>query len=516
MVDTVTGRVTQPCPECDLQDGSLNFSNGGQLAVIARRDGATWETAKAHILMDGELAAQATSKARSEIIVWSGENLLVKSQGSVWSGLLASSATKPRYVGEYSLAAASGGIVWLSNAEGLWRVGPSLEPKKVAGADHPIVDLDFLDANSTGIRRFRRPEAPLLRRFGAQSDRINFGFKSDSPTMLSVSRGSQILAVSDKDKSAITFSTDAHGVGRLYFNSSNSPPRLIDTISARLAEVIPPKAIPLKRRIGEKSAVDWLLVPDGTGPFPLVIHPYQGTTYGDDLPSIAKSEGLSPVFKPSILVANGYAVLLPSIPDGSERSLHDTLIQNLDEAVDAVLSTGLIDASRMAIHGHSYGGINALTIATRSTRYRAVISSSAIGEFAAAYGSVSPSQKVSFLGGPPLSANIAWYETGQGRFEAAPWSNPERYIRASSFFATDKIQAPLLLIAAEFDYFPMEQAEHLFVSLARLGKDASLLRLYGDGHIRHSPGNIRYEWDTILTFLNEKMPPAINASAVPR
>ncbi|MGY2735104.1 dipeptidyl aminopeptidase/acylaminoacyl peptidase [Sphingomonas sp. UYP23] len=506
VLDIVTGQNFEPCSDCDLLDASVEFSNGGQLAVIARRDGATWKTARPYVLRDTRLVSLGAAQSKPERIVWSHEDLLAQSADQSWLVSNVGLDTTQPAIGRYSLAATTHGVVWLSNSSGAWRVTPRLTLAKVATDRSRVIDLDLQDAASAGSRRFRQPDVLVLRGSGRNLDHIRLGTGDRHPVTVAIPAGAEVLAVSTREEHVVSLSTDSHGVSRLLLNSPASPPGLIDTISARLADVIPPRMISLKRKHGESILIDWLLLPPGTGPFPTVIFPYQGITYGEKPPSLSRPENLSPVFKPQILTSNGYAVLLPSIPEGPVGHPQETLVADLNAAVDAALATRLIDPSRMAIHGHSYGGVNALTIATRSTRYRAIISSSGVNEFAGSYGSLGPAQKISFVGGPPVDGNIAWYESGQGRFDAAPWSAPERYRRASSFFEADRIHVPLLLIAAELDFFPMEQAEQLFIGLGRLDRDVTLLRLYGDGHIQQNPGNIRLEWQTILKFLEDKMP----------
>jgi hypothetical protein len=510
MVDVVTGHAFTPCPECDLQKGSLNFSTAGRLAVIARRDGATWEAAQPFLLFNEKLVAGPRPTFPTESIVWSGEALLMLSGGDNWSIITSVSKPEVKDLGTFTLVAASGGLVWLLNKDGLWRLGPSSRRKKVADAA-PAVDLDFQDANSAGSQRFNRPDVPIIRTRRGLLDELEFGFEGTVPTTLRLGHSTQVLAVSGKGGFAVELMRDDHGVGRLYLASSRGKPRQLDTISARLADVAPPKAIPLKRLEGKLGVVDWLLLPMGRGPFPLVVSPYQGQVYDGELPSVARPGGLSPAFEPALLTAKGYAVLLPSISEGPLGHPQDGLLTELDAAVDGAVATGMVDASRMAIHGHSFGGINALTIATRSSRYRAIISSSGISEFGGAYGSLTPMQKISLAGGGTFGGSVGWYESGQGRLDGAPWSVPQNYIRASSLFEADRIQTPLLLIAAELDFFPMDQAERMFVGLSRLGKDATLLRIFGDGHIRQSPGNIKFEWETIFSFLSDKMSRGIEA-----
>ena len=498
------GSAVTPCPHCDVARGSIRFSERSEVAFIARRDGQAWATARSVVFSNGTLKLQSPEAVRPAQLEWVGDHLLARSSDSVW-GTVGFGTSPDRLLGRYAFLGSAQGSLWLSDQQGAWRVDSHLKPAKVAPAGFASADIDFEDSSSVGSNRLRRPELPVLRYDEASADRVVFGFEERRSSSIQLPAGAKVLAASGVVGVVLSFATDGRGVGYLYLNSVGSPPALVDTISAHLADVDLLNAIPIQRKIVNQSAIDWLILPKGNGPFPLVVFPYQGTVYGSKLPLFARPGWFGPAFKAQLLTSKGYAVLFPSIPAGPAGHPQDTLGGDLDAAVDAAITTGLVDSGRMAVFGQSYGGVNALTIAARSNRYRAVISVSGMNDLAAVYGSVPPAQRVSFAGGPPLDL-LNWFENGQSRMGAPPWIEPERYRQASSLFQADRMTVPILLVAADLDYAPIEQAEHLFVGLARLGRDATLLRVYGESHLFQSPGNIRLEYDTVLKFLKEKMP----------
>lgn len=504
-LDVASGTIVTPCADCDVARGSVRYSRRRALAFIARRDGSPWTEARGHVFAEARLVVQAPDVAGVSQIEWIGDRLVARSPAGEWSTVSFVNGAAGRAFGRYAFVGASGNALWLSDRRGLWRLDHRLDPAKVNGPGFTRTDLDFEDPASVGSNRLRRPEAPILRFSGSTVDRVAFGFERGKPATISMPGGAKVLAASRSRRLAISFVTDDHGVGRLYLSSARSTPTLVDAISTNLAGVDPPRTLPLSRFIGSEHVVDWLVLPHGPGPFPLVVFPYQGSIQGDRLPMQARPGWLGPAFKAQLLTSAGYAVLIPSIPAGPAAHPQDTLVRDLDVAVDAAIATGQIDQKRMAIFGHSYGGVNALMIAARSSRYRAFIAANGFNEYAGNYGSVPPAQRVSFIGGPPLDL-LNWFENGQGMMGAPPWSEPDRYRRASSLFEADRITAPVLLVTSDLDYVPMEQTERMFVSLARLGRDATLLRVYGDGHVFQSPGNIRLEYETVLNFLREKMP----------
>ncbi len=500
-----SGAIVDPCSTCDVVRGFLNFSDAGLLAFKARRDGRPWVDARTYVYSGDRLTVQAPGTPEASQLEWLGDRLLARSSTGEWSTVTFTSGDPGRTVGKYRFAGSSRNALWLYDERGLWRFDRRLEATEVAEAGFTGADLDFEDPGSLGSNRLRRPDLPILRYVGAAADRVVMGFERGRPVSIPLPSGAKVLATSGLGKVALSLVTDDRGVGRLYVDHAGSAPKLVDSISTHLADVEPPRAIRISRQLGKVAASDWLFLPKGQGRFPLVIFPYQGGIQGDRLPMQARPGWFGPAFKAQLLTTAGYAVLIPSIPEGPAVRPQDTLVKDVDAAADAAIASGHVDPTRIAIFGQSYGGINALTMATRSSRYRAFISANGLNEYAGSYGSVPPAQRTSFLGGPPLDL-LNWYENGQGRMEAPPWRDPDRYVRASSLFEADRITAPVLLIASDLDYVPMEQSEHMFVALARLGRDATLLRVYGEGHVFQGPGNIRREYEVVVRFLSEKMP----------
>jgi dipeptidyl aminopeptidase/acylaminoacyl peptidase len=68
-----------------------------------------------------------------------------------------------------------------------------------------------------------------------------------------------------------------------------------------------------------------------------------------------------------------------------------------------------------------------------------------------------------------------------------------------------------MLIHGDQDFVNINEAEQLFAALYRQGKDAQLLRYWGEGHEYSSPGNITDMWERIFVFLDENL----NKSAAP-
>lgn len=255
--------------------------------------------------------------------------------------------------------------------------------------------------------------------------------------------------------------------------------------------------------------ISWLLLPpchDSRAALPLVVIPYPGEVYSGTAPADQMVTGLRPYANAQLLAAAGFAVLLPSLP--MPDRLPDTgfpFAQALDPAIDAALATGCCDANRMALWGHSFGAYAVAMAATQSARFRAIIASSGIYDLGATVGTFGPAARIAPEQGVWVASSYAWAEAGQGRMGAAPWTAPSRYLANSPVYRADRIQTPMLLIAADRDFAPLGQAEQLFSALFRQGKDAQLVTYWGEGHVVASPANLRDLYERVLAFLEENL-----------
>jgi dipeptidyl aminopeptidase/acylaminoacyl peptidase len=65
-----------------------------------------------------------------------------------------------------------------------------------------------------------------------------------------------------------------------------------------------------------------------------------------------------------------------------------------------------------------------------------------------------------------------------------PWAFAERYARQSPLTYVERIRTPLLLVHSELDQnCPINQSEQLYMALQLLGREASFLRIPGEGHL---------------------------------
>jgi len=173
-------------------------------------------------------------------------------------------------------------------------------------------------------------------------------------------------------------------------------------------------------------------------------------------------------------VSHGYLVFTPDI--------HYKKGQPGQSAYNSIVSAALylarkpwVDAHKMGIQGHSFGGYETNYIVTHSKLFAAACSASGISDLMSWYGSTP-------RGGFP----VYWAERSQGRMGATPWQIQKLYISNSPIFKADQVSTPLLMMNNSGDRtVPFAQGVEFFTALRRLGKKVWMLQ-YDEG--AHSVG----------------------------
>jgi dipeptidyl aminopeptidase/acylaminoacyl peptidase len=182
-------------------------------------------------------------------------------------------------------------------------------------------------------------------------------------------------------------------------------------------------------------------------------------------------------FQAQVLAANGYSVLYTNergsggygeefAKTARARFYGERDFRDLMEAVDHVIAKYSIDEERLGITGYSRGGFLTNWTITHSDRFKAAVSA---GGFSDVY---------SFFG---TGDNIyIWCEKN---YEGTPWDDEELYMSKSPLKFVKNIKTPTMIIHAQQDFrAPVSQAEQLYVSLKRLGKETELVIFPGESH----------------------------------
>ncbi|HAF81621.1 MAG TPA: hypothetical protein DCG66_11485 [Brevundimonas sp.] len=260
------------------------------------------------------------------------------------------------------------------------------------------------------------------------------------------------------------------------------------------------------RRVSAPGGVGgWLYLPrDLSSKPPVIVVPYQGDAY-DAPPWWMRRESTSLSMAPQLLVAEGYAILIPDLPPTREPA--DGLAARILAVVDAAGAEGLVDGERVGVWGWSFGAWSAVMGAAQSDRFDAVVALNGPMNFSTVIGDVGSTLRLE--GGHPLaaSASARWLESGQAAMRTSYWCAADRYRRNSPFDQADRIHTPTLLVAGEYDLM-LGQSEQLYGALHRLGRPVALTLLIGEEHGLRSPGNIRLYYQQVRAWFDRYLKPS--------
>lgn len=516
LVDTTTGR--QVDPEADVLRGFLSWSPADRLLVVTRPGGSDWTRARwasidvrGHVhRLGGDFDFAAVAEVGGGRLVsggWAGTSpiaLVRRSRSRTrWARLRTRKSVDLPLTAAARPVGATTSIKWMLDGRTLYAVERARI--RVVATDVDQAGVTVADPYSLGFRLARDPATlPVIIDTVSGAPRARPIDGADLKPPINLPRGAHVLAV--EADSAIVVSQDRHADTLLSLLRRGSRPVEIDRINAGLQEVELPRAIDLKTTDPSgKMHHDWLLVPATPRQPALIVNPYPGLTFTDAVP---REAGISRFAVPDnalLLLSAGFAVLLPSMPIDTPDNPADTILSRIDAATDAAVATGLVDRERIGLQGHSFGAYAALTVATRSSRYKAIVAANGPYDLFAMHGNMPAADKLRLDYGIPAGASIGWTEGGQGGIGAPPGRAAAAYLAASPMVHLRRVTNPVLLIAGDLDPVDATQAERAFMELYRHGKDATLARYWGEGHSNASAENIRDYWRLITTFFDEHL-----------
>ncbi|HXJ65726.1 MAG TPA: S9 family peptidase [Actinomycetota bacterium] len=237
-----------------------------------------------------------------------------------------------------------------------------------------------------------------------------------------------------------------------------------------------------------------LIVPDGPGPHPLLVHVHGGPIWA------YRNRWAMGYAVTLALVARGYAVLHPN-PRGSTGLGQDyagLVVGDMggDDArdclagVEALVERGVADPSRIGVYGGSYGGFMSAWLPTISDRFAAAVAYSPVTDWYSQH----------------WNSNIGSWDSEF--LQAAPASPGGAYFDRSPVMFASKVRTPVLLTAGLQDRCtPPGQAIEMYRALREHGVESEVVIYPQEGHgVRQMPTLFDFCARTVAWF--ERFMPA--------
>lgn len=204
--------------------------------------------------------------------------------------------------------------------------------------------------------------------------------------------------------------------------------------------------------------------------YPTIIYYYEKMS--QSLHNFANPGYAGTGWSPSIYTSNGYAVFMPDIV----YKLNDpgmSAVWCVLPGVKAAIKTGVIDETRMGIHGHSWGGYQTSFLITQTNMFKAAAAGAPLTDMISMYNLIYKNSGTS---------NGQIFEGSQGRL-VAPWENWDAYHRNSPIYHVTKVQTPLLMLHNDADgAVDFTQGVEFYTALRRLKKPVVMMQYKGENH----------------------------------
>jgi dipeptidyl aminopeptidase/acylaminoacyl peptidase len=212
--------------------------------------------------------------------------------------------------------------------------------------------------------------------------------------------------------------------------------------------------------------------------YPTVVNFYEKMSQTANTFSVPTANG----FNRSVYTSNGYAVLMPDMT----YKVNDpglSAVWCMVPAVKAAIATGIVDAKKIGITGHSWGGYQTAFLVTQTDIFAAAVAGAPLTNMVSMYSLIYKN-----TGG----TNQPIFESSQGRFRGGYWDNWDAYYRNSPVFFAKNVKTPLMILHNDKDgAVDFTQGVEYFNTLRRLQKPVIMLEYVGENHGLRKPSNQR-------------------------
>ncbi len=229
---------------------------------------------------------------------------------------------------------------------------------------------------------------------------------------------------------------------------------------------------------------------DSTKKYPVIFYFYEKMS--QDFYLYHEPELSGAVVNIPYFASNGYLVFTPDIDAtyGKGRAGEDAL-NSVMGAANYMAVKSWVDSTKMAIHGHSWGGFECNYIVTHTNRFAAAVAASGPTDVVGEYG-------LTTHGGiPGFSICYDYLENG------TIYDSLDAYIRNSPKLFANRVNTPLLIMHNEKDgAVNFQDGLGFFNSLWKLGKRAWMLQYDEEGHVIQDENNQRDYTIRLKQFLD--------------
>jgi dipeptidyl aminopeptidase/acylaminoacyl peptidase len=204
--------------------------------------------------------------------------------------------------------------------------------------------------------------------------------------------------------------------------------------------------------------------------YPMVVYIYEllsNNVHGYVAPGVRRA------YNTTNFTTNGYFIFQPDIVyETNEPGMGAA--NCVIPAVEEVLKTGMIDANKVGIMGHSWGAYQTAFLITQTDLFKAAIAGAPLTDM------ISMSLSIYWNSGTP---DQKIFETSQGRFDGPWYERTDAHIRNSPMFNATKIKAPLLVAFGDKDgAVDWHQGIEMYGTMRRMEKQHVMLVYADENH----------------------------------